>query len=335
MVARSREAQTINREIFISLTRADSEIAGSIQTAIREILGIQIKVHYSSSEELGVGISHGEDWLRWIADRIRRCDFALLLVTPVSARKSWILWEAGAVYGIAMASGKGNLRKVRPIVYLVEDREIPSPIRDMRTQFRRGDKESDMKVFFKEMADQYRRYIPTEQMITLESRVDHCLQTYMQTVKAVLTRAPLLELIDRYFHISAIELRDRVRQKNQLSQDMASYIIANNIKRTELTVFKNVEDFKDGLILALASVSIAAPEQGDTELLLKVAKDVGRLHVKYRIMVAVAALVERFRLSNEVLSSLEELLKKFALGADGSLMNRINETRSTIEIYRR
>src|SRR5215470_1857988 len=98
----SKADRSAKREIFISLTRADSEIAAAIKTALREILGIKIDVHYSTNQELGVGISHGEDWLKWIADRIRSCDFALLLITPNSARKPWIMWESGALYGAAI-----------------------------------------------------------------------------------------------------------------------------------------------------------------------------------------------------------------------------------------
>lgn len=37
-------------------------------------------------------------------DRVRECDFALILITPSSVNKPWILWEAGAVSGAATAA---------------------------------------------------------------------------------------------------------------------------------------------------------------------------------------------------------------------------------------
>ena len=182
------------------------EIADAIRTAVRELLGDHVDVRYFTSEALGIAVGHGEDWLEWIVTRMRKCDFALVLITANSARKPWLLWEAGAIYGIAIATGKRNLRKVRPVIYQLDDTAVPAPIRDMRGQFRRGDITNEVKLLFKEIVDQYRGLLSTDAVINLEPRLDTAIQAYMRQVRAVLIRAPLLECADRYLRIDASDL---------------------------------------------------------------------------------------------------------------------------------
>ena len=146
------------RHIFVSLTHADTAIAEAFRDVLRVLFGDFLKVHFSTSKEIETGIGSGEDWFQWIVDRVVACDFALILITPSSVHKPWILWEAGAVAGAALASQPGqSLRKVRPLVYQLPTDMIPSPIRDSKVQFRRGDNQADVKRLLQEILDHTKR----------------------------------------------------------------------------------------------------------------------------------------------------------------------------------
>jgi len=58
--------------------------------------------------------------MTWIVDEVRHCDFALILLTPASTQKPWIVWEAGAVHGAAATLTEAP-RKVRPLLFQVTD----------------------------------------------------------------------------------------------------------------------------------------------------------------------------------------------------------------------
>jgi hypothetical protein len=86
-------------EVFISHTHADAEIAHALSDAIEGVFGDQIITSYSTKKELEGGIKPGEDWFRWIVERVSAANIAVILLTPTSIQKPWVLWEAGAVYG--------------------------------------------------------------------------------------------------------------------------------------------------------------------------------------------------------------------------------------------
>ena len=125
-------------------------------------------------------------------DRVKECDFAFVLITPSSVYKPWILWEAGAVYGAALATGKEGLRKVRPLVYQIGIDQIPSPIRESKTQFKRGDKIVEVGSLFKEIIDQYKNALTTDRLAEIFKKLDSTIEIYMERVRAALLNAPLL-----------------------------------------------------------------------------------------------------------------------------------------------
>ena len=150
------------KEIFISLTHSDHEIAEAITEVIQTLLPNQLQVSYSTSKEIDSGIKPGEDWIAWIGERVRTCDFVLALMTPTSVSKPWILWELGAVYGAASASNPEAERKIRPLLYRIRDDDIPSPLRDNKMQFKRGDNRSDAITLFTDIVEGYREHIPPQ-----------------------------------------------------------------------------------------------------------------------------------------------------------------------------
>jgi hypothetical protein len=152
----------MNKKIFISLTHADNEIAQAIKDVLFALFGEHINVSFSTSKEIDSGIKPGEDWIAWIGERVRTCDLVLALMTPTSVSKPWILWELGAVYGAASASNPEAERKIRPLLYRIRDDDIPSPLRDNKMQFKRGDNRLDAITLFTDIVEGYRDHIPPQ-----------------------------------------------------------------------------------------------------------------------------------------------------------------------------
>lgn len=181
----------MQRQIFISLTEADTAIAEALRTAFYELFGKKaVMVHFSSSKTMEGSIHSGQNWFEWIVDRVKECDFALILITPASVHKPWIIWEAGAVAGVAMATSAGGLNKVRPMVYQIPTDLIPSPIKDSKAQYRKGDEAADVKMMLKEMLKDLKAELDDDQTADFGGKVDQVITTYLQQVQQSLLNAP-------------------------------------------------------------------------------------------------------------------------------------------------
>src|SRR5262245_61910311 len=89
--------------LFISHNAADRPYAVAIEAAIHELLDNDtlIDVRYSTSDEAGP--QGGEQWRDWIYRQVVEARTALIVVTPHALGKPWLLWEAGACWGAALA----------------------------------------------------------------------------------------------------------------------------------------------------------------------------------------------------------------------------------------
>jgi hypothetical protein len=202
--------------IFISLTHSDTEIAQAIHYVLSTLFDHHIKVDFSTSKEIESGIKPGEDWIAWIEDQVKTCDFVLALMTPTSVRKPWVLWELGAVYGAAAAMKSQSARKIRPLLYRIRDDDIPAPLRDNKIQYKRGDNRADAIELFIDIVEGYRQQIPPaiyRRAITLlenekekpEASVSQEAEQTLQQLKD--SRA----IIGAYFRMVDVAL-DRARQ---------------------------------------------------------------------------------------------------------------------------
>jgi tetratricopeptide (TPR) repeat protein len=178
--------------VFISLTGTDAPIAEALKTMLKALFGDFIETGFSTSKELGTGIRTGEDWFQWIVQQVRECEFALILVTPFSVNKPWILWEAGAVAGAAVASMQNGLRKVRPLVFQVPYDMIPSPIRDSQVQFRRGEDALDVRVLMEEIFEECENKMLPRIKIEFGKMLDETITKYLAAVDTHLLEAPAL-----------------------------------------------------------------------------------------------------------------------------------------------
>jgi len=89
--------------LFISHNAVDRPYAVALETAIHELLDSDtlIDVRYSTSDEAGP--QGGEKWREWIHRQVVDARTALVVVTPHALAKPWLLWEAGACVGAALA----------------------------------------------------------------------------------------------------------------------------------------------------------------------------------------------------------------------------------------
>ena len=177
--------------IFISLTSEDAPLAEALEAALGALLGESVPVHYSTSKEHGRAPRAGTDWFQWIVDQVRGCDFCLVLLTPHSIQKPWILWEAGAVFSAAIASG-GKSNKVLPLLFQVKEAQLPSPFRDTTIQDQRGDDDAGIRKVFKEIRAAYAQPgspVPWARLDKGAEQINIIVGDYLRDLRAILLRA--------------------------------------------------------------------------------------------------------------------------------------------------
>jgi tetratricopeptide (TPR) repeat protein len=172
------------RNIFISHTHADKEIADAFRDAVTALFGSWLTLSYSTDTEHGP--KQGARWLDWINQQVKTSDFTLVLLTPASLQKPWILWEAGAVAGTAVAAGDSDGRKVRPLVFRVPSDQVPDPFRDI--QLVRGDSYDDVANILIEWMEM----LPGNAGAKAGRNLEGVLKKYITTVTAALDQAPLI-----------------------------------------------------------------------------------------------------------------------------------------------
>lgn len=114
-------------KVFLSHSHSDRILADGMRDLLANVFGDKIDVEYSSDRSAGGGIAPGEDWLPWIVQQVKESAWTLVLLTPDSLNKPWLLWEAGAVSGVGYAA-KGAGRVV-PVLYRISPELIPGPMR--------------------------------------------------------------------------------------------------------------------------------------------------------------------------------------------------------------
>ncbi len=178
-------------KIFISHTHSDIDLVTALHAMIKAVFGDHVVVSHSSSKELDGGIRSGEDWYQWIVKQVSECQVALVLLTPASAQKPWILWESGAVYGAAEALRKGSdiAAKVRPLVYQLASDEVPSPLQ--RSQTLNGLLRVDMEKLLRELLNDFRDLLTFEDAVKAGGMLGTVAAVYLEAAITALKDAPL------------------------------------------------------------------------------------------------------------------------------------------------
>ena len=203
--------------IFISHTSSDRAIAKALEEAVRALFGDRMSVAYSTSKEDG-GIPPGQNWITWITEQVRNSTVALVLLTPASIQRPWVLWEAGAVAGSALADANADPRKVRPLVFLLDDSSVPAPFRHI--QIPHGDRREDVEQFFNDLVDQYINN-PKESR-SAGQRLSAVVDKFLASVGQALLNAPLLpseDIIEEWcLRLDNLTHANRASEVGQLHQ---------------------------------------------------------------------------------------------------------------------
>jgi TIR domain len=177
--------------VFISHTHGDQPIADALSDLLTSLFGDTFNINYSSKEELKGGIAPGEDWQRWIDTQVKDTDVALLVLTPNSIQKPWVLWEAGAVAGaIAARVTDDRARKIYPVVYELKSNEIPDPFR--RLQVVLGTDQKEMTKLVEDLTNLVEDDFSRADMRKIGVKMGECILTYLTTMKEVVLKLPLV-----------------------------------------------------------------------------------------------------------------------------------------------
>lgn len=190
--------------LFISHNAADRPYAVAIQAAIHDLLESKtlIDVRYSTSDEAGP--QGGEEWRDWIYRQVVEARTALIVVTPHALGKPWLLWEAGACRGAALA--QQAVRGVSPvragangsdgtgarlhvsIAYGLAENECPDPLRG--DQIILGANLDRVKFLLQRILQTHD--VPNNILFKAGERMQNVLQRYLKAVRTALLQAPSL-----------------------------------------------------------------------------------------------------------------------------------------------
>jgi len=136
----------------------------------------------------------------------------------------------------------------------------------------------------------------------------------------------LRAMADAYLKVNIPDWNDRVMRKDELAGEMGLMVVRERIPRGLLAASKN-----EGVLVALASAIHHDPRSGDDLLIVEAGKDVQRLHVRYRFLMAIARLADRALVKQENRADLRALCLRYHEGADPSLQVRIKRTLAVLE----
>lgn len=138
--------------------------------------------------------------------------------------------------------------------------------------------------------------------------------------------ARLQAMADAYMAINIPDYSERTRAKNTAAQEMAFYVVSNHIDKGLLAKEKH-----EGLLIALAESIILSADVGDADRLLAAAHGAKRLHVRYRVLIALTKLLERNLLPLPSLGNVRALLLEYDEGADVSLKRQLSNVTSLVD----
>ena len=179
------------RVLFISHTAIDHPYAVALTSAVETLAGPQaIDVRFSSSAESGP--QGGQEWREWIDARITDYRSALIVVTPESMGKPWLLWEAGACHAAKLLDRDreqtGTARKIVPVAFGLARTECPDPL--LREQVVDGSDPAGMERLFIDLLAHHGIHRPAT--IRAADEMRDVLAAYLDAVANALLRMPSL-----------------------------------------------------------------------------------------------------------------------------------------------
>jgi len=136
----------------------------------------------------------------------------------------------------------------------------------------------------------------------------------------------LMALADGYLKVSVSDWRERVRLKDEYASKMGNLVITHSISRDWLA-----SQDHEGLLMALTSAIHLLPDEKDFDRLAQIAGKIRRLHIKYRLTMAIGRIFEQNLIAECNAADAKNILDQYEVTADPPLKKRIEQTRSIIQ----
>jgi len=189
--------------LFISHNAADRPFAQALKRFIDDLLQNPdlIEVRYSTSDDTGP--EGGEAWRDWIYRAVVEARTTLIVITPHALGKPWLLWEAGAVKGAALArssvaqstakrSRKTTEAAAPPIIvslaYGLPSAECPDPL--LGEQIIQGTDVKRLEELFNRILQAHG--IGGDTLFKAGHRIQQAFQRYEADIERAMQRAPSL-----------------------------------------------------------------------------------------------------------------------------------------------
>ncbi len=177
--------------VFVSHAHSDEPLVRALAAMLERLFGPKIgAVNYSSRKESSGGIEPGEEWFGWIVNQVQNADFVLLMLTPNSVAKPWVIWEAGAAAGAALSLAEGTRpRPLIPLVYGMDSSTVPGPMSRLQTV--RGGQEADIRKLVDRIYSHYEDRFTASEARDFGRAQDPAIRDYTLAVEAILPRLPI------------------------------------------------------------------------------------------------------------------------------------------------
>ena len=304
--------------IFISHSHDDKRVADALAGLIRNTFDAAVELRYSSSDDNGEGIAPGEHWLDWILDQVKVSAINLIVLTPHSLQKPWVLWESGAVAGAGLMSGDKS--RVVPVAFKISMEQIPSPLRSLQAMYG-NDNKSILKLL-----DKIRSNINNDTFKDdkyYDFRVKSSLDTYISSINSALAERPMVltegATLDWLARLDRFEKEDRASEIEHIHKALEIAYIPSDIATGEKLLDIRLHR-KLGEIYQKANKHRKAIEQ--FELALKESpRDIYILHKKALSHLGAVDLPGAEKTLHQILSLDDQLVKENA--EIGGLTGRI------------
>ena len=173
--------------IFVSHTHSDRPIVDALAGMVKKLFGTRVPVNYSSSKELDEGISAGRDWFRWIIEQVRNTDVAVIILTPGSIQKPWVVWEAGAVSGAALSISEDEGR-VLPITFGLKSDQVPTPFAGV--QVVNGIEEQDITLFMQDLFTRFGKEFSPKETMQFGIQLAVVVREFIADINQILLKLP-------------------------------------------------------------------------------------------------------------------------------------------------
>lgn len=111
----------IDKNILVSHSSLDAELAGKLSTLIERCSLKQINVWYSSDDSEASGLAPGQRWFDTIRSNLLNSNAVVVFQTPNSVKSSWVQFEAG------FGAGVSDL-EIMPLLLGLDIYKVPDPL---------------------------------------------------------------------------------------------------------------------------------------------------------------------------------------------------------------